>query len=145
MRNILMALVLVASTSIAGIANAAEFEVKMQNKGEAGAMVFEPNFVRAAIGDTIKFVPIDKGHNVESIKGMLPDGVEKFKSKFNDEYVLTLTTEGVYGVKCAPHFAMGMVALIVAGEPVNLEAAKSAKLNKKASERLADGFQALAQ
>jgi hypothetical protein len=26
---------------------------------------------------------------------------------------------GFYGIKCHPHFTMGMVALIVAGEPTN--------------------------
>lgn len=144
MRSVLYSLGLLAAALVAGSAGAAEFQVTMLNKGEKGAMVFEPDFIKAAPGDTIRFLPTDKGHNVEAIKGMLPDGVEGFKSKFNEEYVLTLSAEGVYGVKCSPHFGMGMVAMIVAGEPVNLEAAKEAKLNKKSEERLADGFAALA-
>ncbi len=122
-------------------ANAAEFEVKMLNKGEAGAMVFEPAVVNAAPGDTVRFVPTDKSHNVEAIKGMLPDGVGPFKSKPNEEFVLTVTEPGVYGIKCSPHFSMGMVALIHVGDaPANIEAARSVKLPGKAGERMAAAF-----
>ncbi|PDT81272.1 pseudoazurin [Sinorhizobium sp. BJ1] len=129
--------IVAAFVLMAGGAHAAEHEVKMLNKGESGAMVFEPAFVKAAPGDTIRFVPVDKGHNVESIKGMLPDGVDKFKSKVNEEYVMTLTVPGLYGVKCSPHFAMGMVALIQVGDvPANVEAVNAVKLPKKADERL---------
>lgn len=143
MRKLVLALSILSATTFSGSAFAEEFEVKMLNKGEKGSMVYEPDFVKASIGDTIKFIPTDKGHNVESIKGMLPAGVEKFKSKFNKEFVLTVETEGVYGIKCSPHFGLGMVALIAVGEPVNLEQAKSAKLNKKSKERLAEAFAAL--
>lgn len=128
--------IIAATVLMAGGASAGEHEVKMLNKGEAGSMVFEPAFVKAAPGDTIRFLPVDKGHNVEAIKGMLPDGVERFKSKVNEEYVMTVTAPGLYGVKCSPHFAMGMVALIQVGDvPANVEAVKAVKLPKKADER----------
>ena len=68
----------------------------------------------------------------EAVKGMLPEGVETFKSKMNEEFVLTVEQDGVYGVKCAPHYGMGMVALIVAGEPGNVDEAKTAKHPGKA-------------
>ena len=58
--------------SVAGAAMAAEIEVKMLNKGAEGLMVFEPALVKIEPGDTVKFVATDKGHNAESIKGMLP-------------------------------------------------------------------------
>lgn len=123
--------------ALAGTALAAEHEVKMLNKGEAGMMVFEPAYVRAEPGDVIRFVPTDKSHNAESIKEVLPEGVETFKSKINEEFELTVTEPGLYGVKCTPHYAMGMVALIQVGEdPSNLEAAQSAKMPKKARERM---------
>lgn len=116
---------------------AAEHEVHMLNKGAVGAMVFEPAFVKAAPGDTIHFIPTDKSHNVEAIKEILPAGVEVFKSKINEEFTLTVNEPGLYGVKCTPHFAMGMVGLIQVGEaPTNLEAAKTAKMSKKARERM---------
>ena len=117
------------------IAGAETFEVLMLNKGTEGAMVFEPAFVTAAVGDTINFVSTDKGHNVESIDGMLPDGVEPFKSEMNADFTLIVANEGVYGIKCTPHYPMGMVALIQVGAPVNLETAAAVVHKGKAKTR----------
>ena len=113
-------------------ANAAEFEVKMLNRGEAGAMVFEPAFLRIAPGDTVTFVPTDRSHNAESLKDMTPVGAEPFKGKMNAPVTVTFETEGVYGYKCLPHYAMGMVGVVVVGDPaVNLaEAAKASHPGK---------------
>ncbi|WP_425101793.1 pseudoazurin [Tropicibacter sp. S64] len=127
-----------AFAMIATVAGAETFEIHMKNKGEAGVMVFEPAFVKAAPGDVIHFVPVDKGHNVESIDGMLPEGVDSFKTKFNDAFELTVDAEGVYGVKCTPHYSMGMVAVIQVGDAVNLDAAAKVKQKGKAKARMAD-------
>lgn len=124
-----------AAMAFAGTALAAEHEVRMLNKGAKGAMVFEPDFVQAEPGDTIRFVPTDKSHNAESIKGMLPAGAEPFKGKINEEVVYEVTAEGVYGVKCTPHYGMGMVMLISVGTPVNLDEAKAVKHPGKAKTR----------
>lgn len=140
MRRIIAALALGAAVIVAGAAGAAEFEVMMLNKGEKGTMVFQPDRVVAAPGDTIRFLPTDKGHNVETIKGMLPEGAEAFKSKFNETFEVTLTAEGVYGVKCTPHYAMGMVALIEVGRPVNVEDARAVKHAGKAKTVFAELF-----
>ncbi|MGL4404700.1 MAG: pseudoazurin [Notoacmeibacter sp.] len=116
---------------------AAEFEVKMLNKAADGApMVFEPNFLKIAPGDTVKFIPTDKGHFAESLKGAIPEGAEAFKTKLNEELAVALTAEGVYIVKCTPHLAMGMAMVIQVGAPTNLEAIKAVKLNPKTKERL---------
>ncbi|MGR3761185.1 pseudoazurin [Roseobacteraceae bacterium NS-SX3] len=125
---------------LAGAAGAETHEVKMLNKGEAGTMVFEPAYVKAEVGDVIHFVPTDKGHNVESIDGMLPEGVESFKTKFNKEFSLTVDQEGLYGVKCTPHYGMGMVALIQAGEATNLEDAQAVKQKGKSKGRFKELF-----
>jgi len=118
-------------------AMAANFEVKMLNKGETGLMVFEPALTKVAVGDTVTFIPTDKGHDAQSIPDILPDGAEAFKGKMGQEVVVTFTVPGAYGVKCAPHFTMGMVALIVVGDaPANLEQAKTLKMAKKARERM---------
>jgi len=124
-----------AGILLSSSAFAEAFEVKMLNKGTDGAMVFEPAFIKAAVGDTVTFISTDKGHNVEGIKGMLPEGVEPFKSALGDDYILTLTAEGVYGIKCTPHYTMGMVALIQVGAPVNLEAAAAVVQKGKAKTR----------
>ena len=131
---IAIAAALAAMLAGAGGAYAGEHEIHMLNKGEKGAMVFEPDFVQAAPGDTIRFIPTDKSHNAEAIKGMLPAGAEAFKGKINEEFTVTLSEEGVYGVKCTPHYAMGMVMLVVVGEPTNLEEAKAVKHPGKAKQ-----------
>jgi len=124
---------------------AANFEVHMLNKGAAGTMVFEPALVKVAPGDTVTFIAIDKGHNAETIKDMLPEGAEPFKGKTNEEIVITFTVPGAYGIKCMPHYAMGMVALVVVGDaPANLEAIKEIKQPKKAHERFEAAFAELA-
>ncbi|WP_292292557.1 pseudoazurin [Marivita sp.] len=93
------------------------FEVQMLNKGSDGErMVFEPAFIQAAPGDTVKFVAADRGHNAEVNKGMLPEGAEAFSGKINEEFEVTLDAEGVYGVICKPHYAMGMVMTIAVGD-----------------------------
>ena len=116
--------VLLAATLLMALpAGAAEHQVKMLNKGAEGAMVFEPALLKVAPGDTVKFVATDKGHNAESIKGMLPEGAAEFKGKMNEEIAVTFDKPGVYGYKCAPHYAMGMVGAVVVGDAANLEAA----------------------
>lgn len=132
MRKFIAALALGAAVAFAGMAGAAEIEVKMLNKGEKGAMVFEPDLIVAAPGDTIRFVPTDKGHNAETIKGMLPEGAAPFKSKIGEELTIKLDVQGIYGVKCAPHYGMGMVALIRVGGTANIEEAIAVKQTGKA-------------
>ncbi|WP_081159456.1 pseudoazurin [Ensifer aridi] len=121
----------------ASTANGAEFEVHMLNKGAEGPMVFEPAFVNVKPGDSVTFIPKDKGHNVETIKGMIPDGASPFKSKPNETYKVTFDVPGLYAVKCAPHVGMGMVGVVIVGDaPANVEKVKAGKLPKKAVERL---------
>ncbi|PWL17508.1 pseudoazurin [Falsochrobactrum shanghaiense] len=139
MRNIAIPFAAAAGLSLlmATPALAENFEVQMLNKGAEGVMVFEPALIKANPGDTITFIPVDKGHNVESIKGMIPEGAEKFKSKINENYTLTVTQPGAYLVKCTPHYAMGMIALIEVGEnPANLDAIIAAKKPKVVQTRL---------
>ncbi len=118
-------------------------EVKMLDKGEAGAMVFEPRFVSAEIGDTVVFLPTDKGHNAETMKGMNPEGQEMFKGKMNKEVSVELTAEGMIGVKCKPHLGMGMVMVIQVGGAEMSDDFLDAKMPKGAKkafeEILADG------
>lgn len=142
----MIATVAALAFAIPGLAAAADFEVKMLNKGADGAMVFEPAGIKIAPGDTVTFTPVDKGHNAESIKGMIPDGAAEFKGKMNEQIKVTFDVPGLYGVKCAPHAGMGMVAAILVGEApaANLDAFNAAKLPKKARERI-DAAVALAK
>ena len=119
-----------------GAAFAETFEIQMLNKGADGErMVFEPAFLQAQPGDTIKFIATDKSHNAELNKGMHPEGVDVFKGKINEEIEVTLDAEGVYGVICKPHFAMGMVMTIAVGDVDMPESFLEGRIPKKAKER----------
>ncbi|MGY3603136.1 pseudoazurin [Bradyrhizobium sp. Leo121] len=128
---------------LAGSAQAADVEVKLLNRGTEGVMVFEPSFVKIAPGDTVKFLSTDKGHNAESIKGMLPDGATPFVGKNGEDIAVKFDKEGVYGVKCLPHYGMGMVAMIVVGTPGNVDQAKAVPQSGKAKQVFATLFDKL--
>ena len=136
-RNVLSGLAIAAL--MGGAAFAETFEVKMLNKGgDDERMVFEPAFIQAAPGDTIKFLASDKGHNAEMNKGMLPEGAEMFKGKINEEIEVTLDVEGVYGVICKPHFAMGMVMTIAVGDVQAPDDFLKGRVPRRAKDRFAD-------
>ncbi|MGE0753305.1 MAG: pseudoazurin [Variibacter sp.] len=128
-------------------AGAADFEVKMLNKGADGqAMAFEPAFLKVQPGDTVRFVPTDKGHDAQSIDGMLPAGAEAFKGKMSQEVAVTFKIPGVYGFRCSPHFGMGMVGLVEVGDSTaNLDAARQIKLPPLATKRMSGLFDKAAQ
>jgi pseudoazurin len=122
-----------------------EFDVKLLNKGsDGGSMVFEPALVKIAPGDIVHFVATDKNHNVESIAGMIPAGAAAFAGKLSEDLMVTFTVPGVYGVKCKPHYGLGMVALVIVGDPaVNLDAAKAVPQTGKAKKVFLDLFSKL--
>lgn len=111
---------LALSVALSGAAVAEDFEVKMLNRGEAGTMIFEPSFLQIAPGDTVRFIAEDRGHNAESIPEMTPEGGTAFEGKINEEIDVTFDSEGLFGVRCKPHYAMGMVMTIAVGEAVEV-------------------------
>jgi pseudoazurin len=111
----------VAGTVLAASPVAAkEWRVAMVNRGANGAMDFTPAFLRIAPGDTVRFVAQDKSHNAESIPELTPAGATLFKGQLNQDVVVKFGRPGLYGYKCQPHYAMGMVGLVEVGKPVNL-------------------------
>jgi pseudoazurin len=130
----------IAVIAVGGAAMAADVEVKMLDKGTEGMMVFEPSFVKIEPGDTVRFVAASKGHNVESIKGMLPADVAPFAGKLNQDFAMKFDKPGVYGVKCPPHYGMGMVALIVVGTASNQDEATAVTHPGKARQVFATLF-----
>ncbi|MEM6670519.1 MAG: pseudoazurin [Pseudomonadota bacterium] len=113
-------------------------EVQMLNKhpdDKKKRNVFSPALIRIQPGDTVKFISADKGHNTESMKGMIPEGASEWKSKVSKDFEITYEKPGVYGYRCTPHAALGMVGLVVVegeGWDDNLEAAQSVKQRGKA-------------
>lgn len=136
-RLVLAAAIIVAAPIIAPAA-AKDLTVQMKNQGAAGAMVFEPAFIKAMPGDTIHFMPTDPSHNAETIAAMLPAGVAPSKGAMNKVFALTVTVPGLYGIKCQPHYSMGMVALVQVGNgpSANLAAAQAVKLAPFAAKRM---------
>ena len=106
-------LIICLSLLIASPAIASDVTVEMLNKDADGnRMVYSQEIVEIAAGSTVKWVPTDKGHNVEIIAS--PNDM-KFKSKNGKEASVTFETPGVYYYWCTPHKGMGMIGLVVVG------------------------------
>jgi pseudoazurin len=118
------ALVLAAGAAPAWAANV---DVQLLFKGDMGSMVFQPDLVKINVGDTVTFLATNKGHVVQSIDGLIPAGATPFKGAMSQPLTETFTVPGVYAVKCAPHYGLGMVAVVVVGNDLsNLPALKAA-------------------
>ena len=111
---------------------AANETVEMLNKLEKDSMVYSKKIVRINVGDTVFWKATDKGHNVEFIKGGIPEGVEKFKSKFNKDTEYKFSVPGIYAYWCTPHKNMGMIGFVVVGDDKsNLEEIKKIRFVSK--------------
>jgi len=107
---------------------AANETIEMLNKQDKERMVYSKKVVKINVGDTVFWKATDKGHNVEFIKGGVPEGVDKFKSKFNKDTEYKFTIPGIYAYWCTPHKTMGMIGFVVVNnDKSNIEAIKSIK------------------
>lgn len=145
MTTLLPRMILIAAAALALSAPltlsaaAEEVEVRMLNKGAAGMMVFEPAVVQIQPGDAVRFVPVDKGHNAESIDGMVPEGALPFEGKRDEEIVVTFEEEGLYGYECKPHAGMGMVGIVAVGAALDTAGTlETAKLKGKGKKVMAE-------
>lgn len=109
----LLALAMIMSVSTA---SAETYEVRMLSRGASGPMVYEPAMLALAPGDSVRFIAAQRGHNAASIPEMLPAGAKPFIGKIDEEITIRLDAPGIYGIKCSPHYAMGMVMLITVGD-----------------------------
>lgn len=123
-KRVLGLLILGMGLMVSLFSHAAEVEVKMLNRTSDGQRGFEPAVVRINPGDSVHFVAVDKGHSVQLIPGMHPDGAKSFSGDVNDDLTVKFDKPGVYGYRCVPHYMMGMVGLVVVGKPVNEAAAR---------------------
>ena len=111
---------------------AADETIEMLNKSGNEIMVYSKKIVRVDVGDTVFWKATDKGHNVEFIKGGVPEGVNKFKSKFNVDTEYKFTVPGIYAYWCTPHKNMGMIGfVVVGGDKSNLENIKKIRFSAK--------------
>ena len=119
---------------------AADITIEMLNKLGKESMVFSQKVAKVDIGDTIFWKSTDKGHNVEFIKGGVPAGVDKFKSKISKDTEYTFTVPGIYAYWCTPHKSMGMIGfVVVGGDKSNIEEIKKIKFFAK-SKKMAPGL-----
>ncbi|XSG82025.1 MAG: pseudoazurin [Methyloligella sp. ZOD6] len=120
----------------AGTVSAADHTVEMLNDGGDGQyMVFKPHVLKVEVGDTVTFKPVDPGHNAQTMPEIWPEGAKDFKGEISQEVSYTVEKPGVYGVKCLPHYMMGMLMLIVAGDPENADQVESFEPPSMAKER----------
>ena len=109
--------------------------IEMLNKDANGnKMVFSKEIAKIDVGDTVKWLPTSKGHNVEIIES--PNKM-KFKSKNNKEVKITFDTPGIYYYWCTPHKGMGMIGLVVVGSDLsNIDDIANAKAMGKSKKKL---------
>ena len=130
---------LLLSTLYVNISLAADVTVDMLNRLDKQSNIFEPKIVRVNVGDTVLWKAKDKGHNVEFIKKGVPEGVGKFKSKFNKDVEYKFEVPGIYAYWCTPHNNMGMIGFVVVGDDKsNLEAIKELRFSSKSKKMAPD-------
>jgi len=108
--------------------SAADQTVEMLNKLGKENMVFSNKIVKVDAGDIVFWKATKAGHNVEFIKGGVPVGVGKFRSKLSKDTEYKFEIPGIYAYWCTPHKGMGMIGFVVVGSnKSNLDAVKNLK------------------
>ena len=132
-------IILFLSLLIAQSAFAADETIEMLNKLGKEHMVYSKKIVKIDIGDTVFWKSIKPGHNVEFIKGGVPEGVGKFKSALSKDTEYKFEIPGIYAYWCTPHKGMGMIGFVVVGDDKsNLEAIKSLRYSGKSKKIAAE-------
>tara|TARA_B100001996_G_scaffold102156_1_gene76680 strand:- start:258 stop:686 length:429 start_codon:yes stop_codon:yes gene_type:complete len=119
---------------------ASDQTIDMLNKLGKEHMVYSKKIVKIEIGDTVFWKAKTRGHNVEFIKGGVPEGVEKFRSPLNKDTEYKFQIPGIYAYWCTPHKGMGMIGFVIVGnDKSNLDNIKKIKYlgkSKKIAEEL---------
>lgn len=121
-----------------GLALSETYEVKMLNRGETGSMVYEPDFLALQPGDTVRFIATHPSHNAASIPEIWPVAAPQVKGQINEEIEVTFDARGFYGIKCSPHYTMGMVMLVQVGNGDPDQLAIATSLPDTVQDRLTD-------
>jgi|TARA_B100000768_G_scaffold180928_1_gene202211 pseudoazurin len=123
---------------------AANVEVEMLNKQDKERMVYSQKIVRVNVGEKVIWKATSKGHNVEFIKGGVPEGVKKFKSKTSKDTDYTFDVPGIYAYWCTPHKTMGMIGFVIVGDDKsNLEVIKKLRFSGKSKKLAKELFSSL--
>jgi pseudoazurin len=84
-------------------------------------VMVDSELVRIKPGDTIDFIASDKGHDVHSVSGMIPDDAQSIDGKTNQDTKVTFNQPGVYVITCKVHTRMGMMCVVGVGDLVNID------------------------
>jgi pseudoazurin len=123
---------------------AANVEVEMLNKQDKERMVYSQKIVRVNVGEKVIWKATSKGHNVEFIKGGVPEGIKKFKSKTSKDTDYTFDVPGIYAYWCTPHKTMGMIGFVIVGDDKsNLEVIKKLRFSGKSKKLAKELFSSL--
>ena len=91
------------------------------------------------VGDTIEWLPKNKGHNVEFLAGPNMKALPQ-KSALDVSHRITFDLAGVYLYQCSPHGNMGMLGLIIVGSKFdnldNIEQVELSRVAKSVLQRL---------
>ena len=113
LRNILSFFAILSALTISQTVSAEDQTVDMLNKLGKENMVFSKKIVKINSGDTVFWKAVKAGHNVEFIKGGVPEGVEKFRSALSKDTEYKFEIPGIYAYWCTPHKGMGMIGFVV--------------------------------
>lgn len=111
-------------------------EMGTTGSGADRRMGFTPRILRVGVGSSVTFRPGEPTHNCTSTPGMLPPEVKHWNGPIGKPVTVDFDRPGYFGYHCLPHRSMGMVGLIIVGNPkgnINLEAARAVKHPGKAS------------
>ena len=127
-RNALFFLTIVSALATTQTVSAEDQTIDMLNKLGKENMVFSKKIVKIDIGEKVFWKSVKKGHNVEFIKGGVPEGVGKFRSALSKDTEYKFEIPGIYAYWCTPHKGMGMIGFVIVGnDKSNLDAVKKIK------------------
>ena len=79
---------------------------------------FSIEVANIGVGDTVEWLPKNKGHNVEFLAGPNMADLPP-KSNINEFHSVLFERPGVYLYGCTPHLNMGMLGLVVVGNDLH--------------------------
>ena len=128
MQILLVSIVVVALNIFPKVASAENIQIEFTEDDSYSIEV-----AHIDVGDTIKWLPKNEGHNVEFLAGPKMDALPA-KSEIDAFHSIIFEVPGLYLYQCTPHGNMGMLGLVVVGNDFhNLEDIKKTKLSRVAT------------
>ena len=128
MQNLLVLIVSIALHIVPKVAVAKSIQIEFTEDDSYSVEV-----ARIEVGDTIKWLPKNEGHNVAFLAGPKMNALPA-NSKIDAPHSVIFKVSGVYLYGCTPHGNMGMLGLVIVGNDLhNLDVIKKIKLSPVAT------------